>query len=87
MRVYDPQGMDNARKVFPTLDYATSLEDALRGAELVILATEWQEFKEMDPRWAAELVDKQLLIDGRNVLNIQQWQQAGWQIRALGRSL
>ena len=87
VRVYDPQGMDNARKVFPTLDYATSLEDALRGAELVILATEWQEFKEMDPRWAAELVDKQLLIDGRNVLNIQQWQQAGWQLRALGRSL
>ena len=87
VRVYDPQGMDNARKVFPTLDYATSLEDALRGAELVILATEWQEFKEMDPRWAAELVDKQLLIDGRNVLNITDWQNAGWQLRALGRSL
>lgn len=87
VKVYDPQGMDNARKVFPTLDYATSLEDALRGAELVILATEWQEFKEMDPVWAAELVDKQLLIDGRNVLDIQQWQQAGWQMRALGRSL
>ena len=86
VRVYDPQGMGNARKVFPTLDYATSLEDALRGAELVILATEWQEFKEMDPRWAAELVDKQLLIDGRNVLNATDWQNAGWQIRALGRS-
>ena len=42
VRVYDPQGMDNARKVFPTLDYAASLEDALTGAELVILATEWQ---------------------------------------------
>ena len=85
VRVYDPQGMDNARKVFPTLDYATSLEDALRGAELVILATEWQEFKDMDPRWAAELVAKQLLIDGRNVLNVTDWQNAGWQIRALGR--
>ena len=87
VRVYDPQGMDNARKVFPTLDYAVSLEDALRGAELVILATEWQEFKDMDPVWAAGLVDKQLLIDGRNVLNADQWQQAGWQVRALGRSL
>ena len=85
VRVYDPQGMDNARKVFPTLDYATSLEDALRGAELVILGTEWQEFKDMDPKWAAELVDKQLLIDGRNVLNVTDWQDAGWQIRALGR--
>ncbi|MBA1837818.1 nucleotide sugar dehydrogenase [Corynebacterium sp. zg912] len=87
VRVYDPQGMGNARKVFPTLDYAVSLEDALRGAELVILATEWQEFKEMDPVWAAGLVDRQLLIDGRNVLPVTDWQNAGWQLRALGRSL
>ena len=85
VRVYDPQGMDNARKVFPTLDYADSLEDALQGAELVILATEWEEFKNMRPTWAAGIVDKQLLIDGRNVLDIQIWRDAGWEIQALGR--
>ena len=87
VRVYDPQGMDNARLVFPTLDYAASLEDALTGAELVILATEWDEFKQMDPVHAAELVEKQVLIDGRNVLPVEQWQQAGWELHALGRSL
>lgn len=87
VRVYDPQGMDNAAKVFPTLDYAASLEDALKGAELTILATEWDEFKTMDPVWASGIVEKQLLIDGRNVLNVEQWQQAGWELHALGRSL
>ena len=87
VRVYDPQGMDNARRVFPTLDYAESLEDALRGAELTILATEWQEFRELDPVRAAELVEKQLLIDARNVLDPATWQAAGWELRALGRSL
>ncbi len=87
VRVYDPQGMDNARKVFPTLDYAASLEDALTGAELVILATEWDEFKQMDPVHAAELVEKQVFIDGRNVLPVEQWQRAGWELHALGRSL
>ena len=87
VRVYDPQAMDNARKVFPTLDYASSLEDALRNAELVILATEWQEFKEMEPGWVAGVVDKQKLIDGRNVLPAEAWQAAGWEIQALGRSL
>ena len=86
VRVYDPQGMDNARKVFPTLDYAVSLEDALRGAELVILATEWQEFKDMDPVWAAGLVARQLLIDGRNGLPVTDWQSAGWKLSALGRA-
>ncbi|MCP1387578.1 UDP-glucose/GDP-mannose dehydrogenase family protein [Corynebacterium sp. TA-R-1] len=87
VRVYDPQGMDNARKVFPTLDYASSLEDALRGAELVILATEWDEFKTMDPEWAAGLVEGKVLIDGRNVLPVAAWQSAGWELHALGRSL
>ncbi len=86
VRVYDPEGMDNAKKVFPTLDYATTLEDALSGAELVILATEWQEFKDMDPQWAAKFVDKQLLIDGRNVLKVAEWQRSGWRLRALGRA-
>lgn len=87
VRIYDPQAMDNAKKVFPTLDYASSLDDALRGAELVILATEWAEFKELDPTHAAELVAQQRIIDGRNVLPVDAWQAAGWEIHALGRSL
>jgi len=87
VRVYDPQAMDNARKVFPTLDYAASLDDALAGAELVILATEWQDFKELDPAHAGELVAEKRLIDGRNVLPVDAWQAVGWQLWALGRTL
>lgn len=85
VRVYDPEGMDNARRVFPTLDYASSLDDALAGAELVILATEWQEFREMDPAHAGELVQDRLLIDARNVYDADAWRAAGWTVRALGR--
>lgn len=87
VRVYDPQAMDNARKVFPTLDYAASLDDALTDAELVILATEWQDFKELDPAHAGGLVAEKRLIDGRNVLPVDAWQAAGWQLWALGRTL
>ncbi|WKK60464.1 UDP-glucose/GDP-mannose dehydrogenase family protein [Corynebacterium sp. P3-F1] len=87
VRVYDPQGMDNARKVFPTLDYAASLDDALNDAELVILATEWDEFKQLDPTHAGELVAEKKLVDARNVLPIDAWQAAGWGMWALGRSL
>ena len=87
VRVYDPQAMGNAARVFPTLDYAASLDDALRGAELVILATEWAEFKELDPNRAGELVGAKRMIDGRNVLDADTWRAAGWDIRALGRAL
>ena len=85
--VYDPEGMDNAKKVFPTLDYAVDTESALREAELVILATEWQQFKELDPNEAGELVDNKHIIDGRNVLDVAVWSNAGWKIQALGRTL
>lgn len=85
--VYDLEGMDNAKKVFPTLDYAADTESALREAELVILATEWQQFKELDPNEAGELVDIKHIIDGRNVLDVAAWSNAGWKIQALGRTL
>lgn len=85
--VYDPEGMDNAKKVFPTLDYAADTESALREAELVILATEWQQFKELDPNEAGDLVDNKHIIDGRNVLDVAAWSNAGWKIQALGRTL
>lgn len=84
--VYDPEGMDNAKKVFPTLDYAADTETALREAELVILATEWEQFKELDPNEAGELVDNRHIIDGRNVLDVAAWSNAGWKIQALGRT-
>lgn len=85
--VYDPQGMENARRVFPTLNYASSTDDALRGADVVVLATEWQEFRDLDPEHAATLVREKKILDGRNVLPVEKWQAAGWDIKALGRSL
>ena len=43
--------------------------------------------REVESGAGAELVEKQVLIDGRNVLPVTEWQNAGWQLRALGRSL
>ncbi|WP_293770641.1 UDP-glucose/GDP-mannose dehydrogenase family protein [uncultured Corynebacterium sp.] len=84
--VFDPEGMDNARKVFPTLNYADSATEALTGSELVILATEWQEFKDLNPVATAEIVDSPNIIDGRNVLDLAAWRAAGWTATALGRA-
>lgn len=85
--VYDPQAMDNARKVFPTLSYATSTQEALEDADVVVLATEWQEFRDLDPVAAAGIVTDPSIIDGRNVLDVDQWKSAGWTIHALGRNV
>ena len=54
--VYDPEAMENAARVFPTLSYAANLEQALAGAELVILATEWKQFQDLAPEATKQLV-------------------------------
>lgn len=85
--VYDPQGMENAAKIFPTLNYAPNVEEALSGAEIVIVATEWKQFQELDPVAARELVagDNPAVLDGRNCLPREAWEAAGWNFLALGR--
>ncbi|MFG2291063.1 UDP-glucose dehydrogenase family protein [Streptomyces sp. NPDC048595] len=83
--VYDPKGMANARRVFPTLGYADTALDAVRGADVVLHLTEWREFRELDPAALAEVVAERRILDGRNALDPQLWRKAGWTYRALGR--
>jgi UDPglucose 6-dehydrogenase len=83
--VYDPKGMANARRVFPTLGYADSALDAVRGADVVLHLTEWSEFRELDPAELGEAVAQRLILDGRNALDPVKWREAGWTFRAMGR--
>ncbi|MGY3336716.1 UDPglucose 6-dehydrogenase [Streptomyces filamentosus] len=83
--VYDPKGMDNARKVFPTLAYAESALEAVRGADVVLHLTEWREFRELDPAELAAVASSPVVLDGRNALDGERWRAAGWTYRAMGR--
>ena len=83
--VYDPHAMDNARRLHPELDYAVSLDAALDGADLVLLLTEWADFRAMDPTAIGGIVRQRNIVDGRNVLDPTVWRAAGWHYRALGR--
>ncbi|MEK9520449.1 UDP-glucose dehydrogenase family protein [Streptomyces sp. NPDC087908] len=83
--VYDPKGMDNARRLFPTLGYADSALDAVRGADVVLHLTEWREFRELDPAALASVAASRVILDGRNALDAERWRAAGWTYRAMGR--
>ncbi|MFK0296171.1 UDP-glucose dehydrogenase family protein [Streptomyces sp. NPDC090442] len=83
--VYDPKGMANAQRVFPTLGYADSALEAVRGAHVVLHLTEWREFRELDPAVLGEVVAERSILDGRNALDPTLWRKAGWTYRALGR--
>jgi UDPglucose 6-dehydrogenase len=83
--VYDPEGTDNARRALPEVTYVSSLEEATEGAELVLLLTEWEEFRHADPCALASLVAARRIVDGRNCLDPQSWRAAGWDYRSIGR--
>jgi UDPglucose 6-dehydrogenase len=83
--VYDPEAMANAKDVRPTLAYAPSPIDACRDADVVLYLTEWPEFGELRPADLAAVVRERNIVDGRSVLDPQEWRAAGWSFRALGR--
>jgi nucleotide sugar dehydrogenase len=83
--VYDPEALENARRAHPELSYGTSATDAAADAHVMLLLTEWREFREIDPEELGTVVAERNIVDGRNVLDPERWRAAGWHYRALGR--
>ena len=83
--VHDPRAVDNARRLFPQLEYADSPLDAARDADVVLLLTEWSDYRDLDPSTITPVVRQASLIDARNALDVDRWREAGWTYRALGR--
>ena len=84
VNVYDPKALENARRLFPTLNYAVSVTEACDGADAVLVLTEWQEFTNLDPDDLADRVRARVVVDGRNCLDADRWTRAGWQVFRLG---
>jgi UDPglucose 6-dehydrogenase len=83
--VTDPQAIENARAKWPDLRFAGTALEAATGADVVLLATEWAEYRELDPAVLGAVVAERRILDGRNVLDPARWRAAGWTYRALGR--
>lgn len=83
--VYDPKAMDNARKTFPKMNYAQSVQEACIGADAVLVLTEWDEFRTVAPQEIAAVARRRFIIDARNCLDPKVWRSAGWTYRGFGR--
>jgi UDPglucose 6-dehydrogenase len=84
VRVHDPQAADNARLKMPELDYSDEPEKACEGADLVLHLTEWTEYRKLDPSRLRSVVRTARILDGRNVLSLDEWRAAGWTVRSMG---
>ncbi|WP_369140383.1 UDP-glucose dehydrogenase family protein [Modestobacter versicolor] len=85
VRVTDPAALANSRAEWPHLDFADTPEEAAERADAVLLLTEWQQYRDLDPVAFGEVVARKRVLDGRNALDREAWTAAGWSYRALGR--
>jgi UDPglucose 6-dehydrogenase len=83
--LWDPEAMEPAKRSFPTLSYAASMTDAIEGADVVLVLTEWDDIITADPVALGDLVGRRVVIDARNCLPVLDWVKAGWTVRSLGR--
>ena len=85
--VHDPVALSALGDKHPELIREQNLSAAAKDQELLILGTEWSDYKAIDPAAFGDLVANRLIIDGRNVLDVAAWQSAGWRLIALGRNV
>ena len=89
LRLYDPQAMPNTRRVLPAsterITYCPSAYEAGRGAQALLLLTEWEEFLHLDLARMRALMEVPTLIDGRNCLDPIIVREAGFEYLGMGR--
>ena len=84
--VHDPAaGPILAERSNHPYEVVLSTHSALEGTDLVLIGTEWREYRDLDPAQVADLARTRCVIDGRNCLDAQAWKAAGWNYRGIGR--
>lgn len=84
IRAYDPFAMEETKRFFPDIEYASDAYEAAAGCDAVILATEWQEFKDLDMRHLRSVMRRPVLIDGRNAWDGDEATNAGFLYFGMG---
>jgi len=85
VRAYDPAGMEQAKPLLPAVIYCRSVYDAAEGANAVVIATEWEQFRALDLERLRRAMAQPVIVDLRNVYPADEVQRAGFRYRAVGR--
>ena len=83
---YDPVGEDNFKKKYPTqIHYVSTPEEALKGANICFIFTEWNEIKAVKPEIYKKLMKTPLVYDGRNIYDVKEMKDEGIEYYSIGR--
>ena len=85
VRAFDPKGMDEAKTLMDGVFWAENIYDAIRGSEMVIILTEWNEFRALDLKRVKKEMLKPIMLDLRNIYDPNEMANAGFQYYSIGR--
>ncbi|MFH1024631.1 MAG: UDP-glucose/GDP-mannose dehydrogenase family protein [Planctomycetota bacterium] len=85
VRAYDPRAMANVKRLLPRVRYARNAYDAVKGARVLFIATEWDEFTKLDLGRVKRLMRAPVIVDGRNCLEPEAVRKQGFVYLGIGR--
>ncbi len=85
LRVHDPKAMAKARALLPTVTYVEDMNAVAEGCDALVVATEWEEFKQLDLARARKGMTAPIFFDGRNLFDPAEMEKLGWIYKSIGR--
>lgn len=85
IRATDPEAMERARAVFPNLSYYADPYEVARGADALLVLTEWEQFRRLDWKRVRKEMARPLIVDGRNMLRPAEMRELGFEYVSFGR--
>lgn len=85
LRVHDPKAMDKARALLDGVAYVDDMNAVADGCDALVVATEWEEFKQLDLDRARKLLTHPIMFDGRNLFDHVEMERRGWIYKSVGR--
>jgi UDPglucose 6-dehydrogenase len=85
VKAYDPEGVEQAKKVLDNVDYCDGPYSAIEGADALAIVTEWDEFRALDLARVKSLLASPVLVDLRNIYIPDEVRAAGFDYTSIGR--
>ncbi len=82
---FDPQAVENSKRIFEGIEFGDDIYSTVKDAELLIILTDWNEFKEVDLTRIKSLMREPNVIDGRNIYDPQEMKKLGFSYIGVGR--
>lgn len=86
IKAYDPQSVENSRRLIKNITYVADPYEAVKNADVLLIVTEWNEFRQIDLKKVKNLMKTPIILDGRNIYDPQKVKGLGFSYQGVGRS-